>query len=932
MLVELAQNAADAARRAGQPGRLLLSLDGSVFSAANTGAPLDAAGVESLSTLRASAKRDDARPGPADDAGGTVGRFGVGFAAVLAVTDEPKLVSRSGAVRWSRSDTAVVVASEPALSAELARRGGHVPALRLPWATEGSPPDGYDSAVVLPLRDDAATALVRQLLDDLDDTLLLALPGLAEVVVEVDGGRRVISGTEGWHVVRRSGRAPSGLLADRPTEERGMTAAHWSLLWAAPRAGQQLPRVLYAPTPTDEPLDLPALLIAAFPLDPARRHVAPGPLTDFLVAEAGSAYAELAGRSDDPLALVPGPVAAGALDASLRAAATAALADAELLRTVDGSPLRPRDAVTVTGVGAQDPALAVLAEVLPGLVGDHRALDRLGTRRLAVTDVVDSLAEVGREPRWWWRLYDALAGTGRRGDALGALPVPLIDGRVVRGPRGVLLVSGAVPEGLGSLGLRIAHPAAAHPFLRSLGAVDATARTLLEDPAVRGAVEDLESAVDPGPLLDAVLGLVAVAEPAPGELPWLAALLLPEDTGEWAPAGDLALPDGLLVAVAEPDALGRPAPELLDRWGRDVLAAVGVADGFGIVSDADVVLDDTADHDLADEGDWVHDVLMELPQHDVPPLLTELTALRDLDLVRDDAWDVALVAIAADPTQRAAVVEPARAMLADGSRADLPSYSAWWLRRHALLGGRTPTACAAGPDIGVLAGLYDVVRTELDETFLAAIGVRTTLERLLAEPGGPDELLDRLAEPDRAVSAGQLVEVYTGLAALEPDRVSPPDRVRVAADEVVGADDAVVLDAPHHRQVPWPSAPLVVPLSTATRLADVLDIDTTSERLRDVTVASGAERAVAAPVLRVLPGAPATWQEHDSLVVVGTEVSWWVDETGAVHASTVDGLARGLSWAAGRWEQRLLVAAVLAEPDRVAELLAEAGLDGSDLA
>jgi hypothetical protein len=271
-------------------------------------------------------------------------------------------------------------------------------------------------------------------------------------------------------------------------------------------------------------------------------------------------------------------------------------------------------------------------------------------------------------------------------------------------------------------------------------------------------------------------------------------------------------------------------------------------------------------------------------------------------------------------------------MLADGSRADLPSYSAWWLRRHALLGGRTPTACAAGPDIAVLAGLYDVVRTELDETFLAAIGVRTTLERLLAEPGGPDELLDRLAEPDRAVSAGQLVEVYTGLAALEPDRVSPPDRVRVAADEVVGADDAVVLDAPHHRQVPWPSAPLVVPLSTATRLADVLDIDTTSERLRDVTVASGAERAVAAPVLRVLPGAPATWQEHDSLVVVGTEVSWWVDETGAVHASTVDGLARGLSWAAGRWEQRLLVAAVLAEPDRVAELLAEAGLDGSDLA
>ena len=43
-----------------RPGRLLLlTLDGTALVASNTGAPLDAAGVESLSTLRASAKRDD---------------------------------------------------------------------------------------------------------------------------------------------------------------------------------------------------------------------------------------------------------------------------------------------------------------------------------------------------------------------------------------------------------------------------------------------------------------------------------------------------------------------------------------------------------------------------------------------------------------------------------------------------------------------------------------------------------------------------------------------------------------------------------------------------------------------------------------------------------------------------------------------------------
>src|SRR5437763_8579600 len=64
LLVELAQNAADAALKAGGPGSLRFELgadgDGEVLRAANTGAPLDAAGVQALATLRASAKRDEA--------------------------------------------------------------------------------------------------------------------------------------------------------------------------------------------------------------------------------------------------------------------------------------------------------------------------------------------------------------------------------------------------------------------------------------------------------------------------------------------------------------------------------------------------------------------------------------------------------------------------------------------------------------------------------------------------------------------------------------------------------------------------------------------------------------------------------------------------------------------------------------------------------
>src|SRR5439155_256254 len=69
LLVELLQNAADAAARAGVPGRVRVTVADGVLSVANTGAPLDPAGVDGLTSLRASAKR-------AEDGGESVGRLG----------------------------------------------------------------------------------------------------------------------------------------------------------------------------------------------------------------------------------------------------------------------------------------------------------------------------------------------------------------------------------------------------------------------------------------------------------------------------------------------------------------------------------------------------------------------------------------------------------------------------------------------------------------------------------------------------------------------------------------------------------------------------------------------------------------------------------------------------------------------------------------
>src|SRR5215472_18354390 len=191
VVVELAQNAADAAARAGVPGRLRLTLHDRTVTAANTGAPLDGAGVEALSTLRASSKR-----GP-DAAGETVGRFGVGFAAVVAVSDAPRIRSLSGAVGWSRDRTRELVRGIPALAGELAGRAGHVPVLRLPFpdgpAAGDELPDGFATVVELPLRDEAAAALAARLLAETGPALLLALPALAEVVIETATGTRVLT-------------------------------------------------------------------------------------------------------------------------------------------------------------------------------------------------------------------------------------------------------------------------------------------------------------------------------------------------------------------------------------------------------------------------------------------------------------------------------------------------------------------------------------------------------------------------------------------------------------------------------------------------------------------------------------------------------------------------------------------------------------------
>ncbi|WP_151774349.1 sacsin N-terminal ATP-binding-like domain-containing protein [Streptomyces abyssomicinicus] len=985
LVVELAQNAADAAARAGVPGRLRLTLRDGVLVAANTGAPLDAAGVESLSTLRASAKRDT---------GTAVGRFGVGFAAVLAVTDEPAVVSRHGGVRWSLAESRDLAAAEAGerdaegLTEEIRRRDGHVPVLRLPFPAEGTAPDPYDTAVILPLRDTAAEALAARLLDAVDDALLLALPGLAEVVVETaDAPERVLrrrdegdcvvvedsfSGPTRWRTAAGEGPLDARLLADRPVEER--LRPHWSVTWAVPvdEAGAPgRPRtgpVLHAPTPSDEPIGVPALLIAAFPLDTTRRHVAPGPLTDFLVERAAGLYAELLASwrpvGEGLIDLVPGPLGKGELDGALRAAVLERLPRTAFLPPAlppagDGSDsdlpeaLRPRDAEIVEGAGAG--TVRVLAEVLPTLLpaGLERRteLRALGVARLPLTDAIDRLAGLEKSPEWWRRLYDSLLGVDP--DRLSGLPVPLADRRTVIGPRQVLLPTPdgprIEPEVLGRLGLKVAHPDAAHPLLEKLGALPATARAVLTTGQVRAAVAASldddggggwdENALDADELADLVLTLVRDANLEPGDEPWLGALALPDEEGELAPAGELLFPGSDFARVVREGELPAVDEELAGRWGEETLAACGVLAGFALVRASDVVLDpdelEPREGDFAEPDDaglldavdvWCEDVLDRFPDTPVPPVATELVAVRDLELVDDDHWPEALALLSLPPL-RDALVQPVRVLMPDGTHETVRPYTAWWLRGHPVLDGRRPAGLLAAGGDPLLRGLYDEAdATGFDDVqVLRALGVRTTVDALLDEPGGAAELLDRLADPDREVTPAQLHGLYSALAELDPERVGLlPDEVRAVVDgraEIVDAAYAVVVDSPDLLPLIAGTPLLPVRPDRAADLAELFQIRRLSETVPGTVTSEGVEHEVPDAVRALLgPSAPASYVEHEELVVDGTELDWRLTDDGTVHAATLEGVAAGLAWAARQWPRRFEVAALLEDPTRTEEL------------
>ncbi|GIZ96412.1 molecular chaperone Hsp90 [Tsukamurella sp. TY48] len=793
--VELAQNAADAAAAAGVPGELAVWLDADGVHVANTGAPLTVDGVRSLSALRVSPKSD----------GAAVGRFGVGFAAVLTVTDHVQIRSTAGGIEFS-ADRSRADAGAPAVAT-----------MRLPYPCAVPPREGFATEVVL---FGAGTELVAEFAAEAGD-LLLDLPALTGITV---AGERIT--------------AP-----DLPTG----TGPHARWVRGADA------RFLHSPTRTDEPLTLPVRVIADLPTTPDRRHLHP----DAEIARAAQGYAEFVAAQADPMDLLPPRrPPAGAVDGALRAAIE------EQLRSYPWLPggLRPDRAAVLPGL--TDELYRLLCESLPmvppelSAAPDAARLEALGARGLTAADLADAVPR-DREPAWYAELYAALDAARLPADELGALPVPLADGRVVTGARGATVVADrADPATLARIGwARVVHPEAAHPLLDRVGARRATTADLLADPALRAEVDriDWESGAtdDDLALTEAVLacaGETGAVGPA-----WLGALPVPDTAGELVPADELLTADAPLRAVLGDDhPYGTVDPEFAARYPAAALRAIGVGWTFGVLREE---YPEGPDSTLDGAEDWWAALGSE-PD--------ELIAVRDLDLV--EHW------------------EPALSLIADlpGVLDDPDGYTAWWLRT------RTPLGRLRSLDDPTFAGLLDPCEHP------DAGRLRSALFAGVRSDSDAQTMADALADPQRTPAPGVIAAAYRALAGRHIEDL--PARVRTADGELVPAEAVTVLDRPHLRFL---GTPIVFGgIEEAAALAATLDLPRTGEvhtaavMGRGARFARGAHPGVTlAQLLGALPEAPET-EVHERLTVrtdLGEHaVPHWVDDAGVLHVDAAE--------------------------------------------
>ncbi|MFW0791471.1 sacsin N-terminal ATP-binding-like domain-containing protein [Gordonia sp. CPCC 205333] len=884
LFIELAANAADAATAAGIEGRVSVWLDDErTLVVANTGEALSAQGVASLLAVRVSPKHSQNR-----DSAAVVGRFGVGFSAVATVADTVEIRSGSGSIVFDRR--------RAARGADAA----DAPLLRMAWPIDTHPPAGFDTAVVLRLRDDVDAAVLLNAMSSSVADLLLELPALEQISV---GDRTVIrrritlaSGIDEIILDAGQGDTRHWLQSTAPPDQTdGAPGTRWLIEIVDDVPHPYVNDFLRAPTETDIELSLPARCIASVAVTPDRRQLYPG--TDIGVAAAG--FVELVraiGPAHRALLIPAGGLARNDIDAALRDAITTALRAKRWVpraHVADGEDLDIAGAVALvfpdmsTDLG--DLIGQVLADLVAPELSETRLLARLrtvGATAISLADLAAELASVQQAPGWWQRVYEALSpyvSSAHDVEELGALPIPRSDGRMNFGARGLFL---SAPGVAGGSWLPTVDDAAVHPLLERLGALPVSVSEMLSADSLRSAVEALDDAFDDvdfddtADLLAAdVLALIA-ADPAADIPKWLAGLPIRDADGELARADELLLPDSPLAQVLVADSpFGMVDEELVARHGVEALRRLGVGWGFCLLHDD---LPTGPDHDLPDEDRWWDELA-------APP--AELWAVRDLDLVAEDRWRDALRLLAADPDIAATLVD------ADG-------YTCWWLRTFARIDGRK-LACWRAPGEVDLDEVLDVLDHPNADSFASALAQVPVHAKATALA-----IVEALGDRTRTISPGKSIGAYSALAQALYDGIvtiddlaelSDPGAVRAFDGTVVG-ETALVVDQPWLLQVAPPTGVVVVGIpvepTAAEAIADAFDLRLASEGL-DTEIAepgtvatwSSSVEALSFAAQRSQPVLRGEVRLHDRLTVRvrdddstrDVDVSWWIDSAGVTH-------------------------------------------------
>lgn len=354
-IFELVQNSADALL--GDAGRIQVVLTEDILYVANQGAPLSPDGVRSLLGSHQSGKRDD-----------QIGRYGLGFKSVVALSDRPQLFSRSGSLGFdrevARDRIRAVVPDAPRfpvlriavpLDPLAEARQDQVLEELMAWAT---------TVVRIPLDHDK-TALEDDL-GEFPSQFMLFSPQARELVLEnrrsgsirriqvAPTAEDVFELTVGeerseWIVVTRSHRPSKGALEDAGELSRRDVV---QVSWAVPRTGRRQEGQFWAFFPTDDRSTFAGIINAPWKLSEDRRRLLAGAfnkelLTEVLPAMVASAWR----RVFDPeapqraLDILPGrgKEMRSWADAELNEPIFAALRRMPSLPDTTGTLRRPRD-------------------------------------------------------------------------------------------------------------------------------------------------------------------------------------------------------------------------------------------------------------------------------------------------------------------------------------------------------------------------------------------------------------------------------------------------------------------------------------------------------------------------------------------------------------------------------------------------------------